>query len=148
MEDDPIPVLTALIELAEMQLAEAWAEIRDQNTYALALSALGVGIIGVVVAAQTALGCRWWVPIPGLGLASFVALIGTLRVKTDLGPEPISFYAAFGEASPQDALAQLLADLIGAQHQVPIALRKQRVALLRVAGLFLVTAVYSTLLLL
>jgi hypothetical protein len=148
MGSDPIPILTALIDLAEVQLAEAWAEVRDQNTYALALSGLGVAVIGICVAAQASLGARWWVPIPGLALASFLALLGTRRAKTDLGPEPTSFYTAFGEYPAREALAQLLADLIGAQHQVPIALRKQRVALLRVAGLFLATAVYSTLLLL
>jgi hypothetical protein len=146
-EPDQIPILTALIELAEVQLVEAWAEVRDQNTYALALAGFGVATAGIVVAAQTSLGGRWWVPIPGLAVASFLALFGTRRAHTDLGPEPTSFYAAFGAVATQDALAQLLADLIGTQHEVPATLRAQRVALLRVAALFLATAVYSTLLL-
>ena len=146
-EPDPIPILTALIELAEVQLAEAWAEIRDQNTYALALAALGVATAGIVVAAQPQLGGHWWVPIPGLAVASFLALFGTRRAHTELGPEPTSFYAAFGASASEDALAQLLADLIGTQHKVPATLRAQRVTLLRVAALFLTTAVYSTLLL-
>jgi nuclear transport factor 2 (NTF2) superfamily protein len=37
--DPPVPILTALIALAEVQLTESWAEARDQNTYALALAA-------------------------------------------------------------------------------------------------------------
>jgi len=40
--DPPIPILTALIVLAQVQLAEAWAEVRDQNTYALALAVAGL----------------------------------------------------------------------------------------------------------
>ena len=30
------------------QLAESWAEVRDQNTYALAIAALGIAVIGIV----------------------------------------------------------------------------------------------------
>jgi hypothetical protein len=66
--DPPIPILTALIALAQVQLAEAWAEVRDQ-----------------LVAART--------------------------------------------------------------EDVPSVLRRQRIALLAVAGLFAITAIYSTLLL-
>ena len=77
--DPPIPILTALIALAQVQLAEAWAEVRDQNTY---------------------------------------------------------------------ALAQLLAKLVAARTKdVPSVLRRQRIALLAVAGLFAITSIYSTLLL-
>jgi hypothetical protein len=146
-DSDPIPILSALIELAEVQLGEAWAEIRDQNTYALALAGLGVAAIGIVVAAQNPLGKSWWTPIPGLGFASLLALVETRRARSDLGPEPASFFAAFGETETQLALAQLLADLIATQRQVPVTLRAQRVALLRVAVAFGATAVYSTVLL-
>jgi hypothetical protein len=46
------------------------------------------------------------------------------------------------------ALAQLLANLVAARTKdVPSVLRRQRRALLIVAGLFAITAVYSTLLL-
>jgi hypothetical protein len=38
--DPQIPVLEALIAFAQVQLTEAWAEVRDQNTYALALAAV------------------------------------------------------------------------------------------------------------
>jgi hypothetical protein len=144
---DPIPVLTLLIEMTEVQLTEAWAEQRDQNTYALALAALGVATMGIVVSAQSALGVHWWIPIPGLAFASVIALIGTRGTKTILGPEAASFYAAYGATPAPEALAQLLADLIDVRSQVPATLRAQRVSLLIVGGLFAATAVYSTLLL-
>jgi hypothetical protein len=76
-KSDPIPVLTALIEMTEVQLAEAWAEVRDQNTYALALAGLNVAIMGIVVAAQVTLGPHWWIPIPGLAVVTVTALVGT-----------------------------------------------------------------------
>jgi hypothetical protein len=83
-----------------------WA---DQNTYALALAALGIA---------------------------------------RLGPDPVSFYEAFATTSTQDALAQLLAKLVAARTKdVPSVLRRQRIALLAVAGLFAITAIYSMLLL-
>src|SRR5664280_1879000 len=145
--DPPVPILTALIELAEVQLTEAWAEARDQNTYALALAALGVAVIGIIAAIQGPLGHRWWVPIPGLAVTSIVALFGTRRARARLGPDPASFYEAFGTTRTQDALAQLLANLMDARTDVPLALRRQRIALLAVAGLFAITAAYSTLLL-
>jgi hypothetical protein len=146
--DPPIPILTALIALAQQQLAEAWAEVRDQNTYALAVAALGIAVIGIVAAIQGPLGHRWWVPIPGLAVTSIVALLGTRRARARLGPDPVSFYEAFATTSTQDALAQLLAKLVAVRTKdVPSVLRRQRVALLAVAGLFAITAVYSTLLL-
>jgi len=146
--DPPIPILTALIALAQVQLAEAWAEVRDQNTYALALAALGIAVIGIVAAVQTQLGGDWWVPIPGLAVTSIVALLGTRRARARLGPDPVSFYEAFATTSTQDALAQLLAKLVTARTKdVPSVLRRQRIALLAVAGLFAITAIYSTLLL-
>jgi hypothetical protein len=47
-----------------------------------------------------------------------------------------------------EELAQLLANLVAARTKdVPLVLRRQRIALLVVAGLFAITAVYSTLLL-
>lgn len=67
-DSDPTPVVTVLIEMTEVQLTEAWAEQRDQNTYALALAALGVAIMGIVVSAQSVLGGHWWVPIPWLAV--------------------------------------------------------------------------------
>jgi hypothetical protein len=133
-EPDPqIPVLEALIAHAEVQLAEAWAEVRDQNTYALALAALGIAVIGIIAAVQAQLGGDWWVPIPGLVLTSIVALVGTQD---------------YGEVATKDALAQLLSDLRATRiEEIPSALDSQRRALLIVAGLFAITAVYSTLLL-
>lgn len=144
---DPTVVLQELIQLAEVQLAEYWAVTRDQNTYALALSALGVAIMGVIVAAQSVLGSHWWVPLPGLGFASFVAVFGTRRAHSGLGPDPAAFYAAFGDAPTQEALSHLLADVLVAQSNVPKTLLRQRIALLGVAVLFAATAVYSTVLL-
>ncbi len=146
-DPDATPILTVLIEMTEVQLTEAWAEQRDQNTYALALAALGVAIMGIVVSAQSVLGGQWWVPIPGLALGSAVALVGTRGSKTILGPEAASFYAAFGAAPAEEALAQLLADLIDVRNQVPATLRAQRVGLLIVGGVFAATAAYSTVLL-
>jgi len=139
----------ALIQLAEVQLTESWAEVRDQNTYALALAALGVAVIGIVAAAQSQLGGDWWVPIPGLVVTSVVALFGTLRVRpTGLGINPTFFYDDQGAATTKDALAQLLSDLMDTlTSEVPFVLRSQRRALLAVAGLFAITAIYSTLLL-
>jgi hypothetical protein len=146
--DPPIPILTALIALAQVQLAEAWAEVRDQNTYVLALAALGIAVIGIVAAIQGPLGHEWWVPIPGLGLSSTVALVGTRRVEASLGPDPERFYQDYGEVATRDALAQLLSDLRATRiEEIPAALDSQRRALLIVAGLFAITAVYSTLLL-
>jgi hypothetical protein len=101
--DPPIPILTALIELAQVQLTEAWAEVRDQNTYALALAALGIAVIGIVAAAQTQLGGDWWVPIPGLAVSSVVALFGTRRVRASLGPDPESFYHDHGATATRCA---------------------------------------------
>jgi len=72
-------VLEALIALAQVQLTEAWAEVRDQNSYALALAALGIAVIGIIAAVQAQLGGDWWVPIPGLAVTSIVALLGTRR---------------------------------------------------------------------
>jgi hypothetical protein len=144
---DPTPLLRELIGLAEVQLAESWAVTRDQNTYALALSALGVAIMGVIVTAQSVLGSDWWVPLPGLATASVVAILGTRQANSELGPDPAAFYAAFGEASTKEALAYLLADVLQAQGEVPKTLRRQRIALLVVAVIFVATAVYSTLLL-
>jgi hypothetical protein len=148
-EPDPqIPVLEALIAHAEVQLAEAWAEVRDQNTYALALAALGIAVIGIIAAVQAQLGGDWWVPIPGLVLTSIVALVGTRRVEASLGPDPERFYQDYGEVATKDALAQLLSDLRATRiEEIPSALDSQRRALLIVAGLFAITAVYSTLLL-
>jgi hypothetical protein len=147
--DPPVPILTALIELAQVQLAEAWAEVRDQNTYALALAALGIAVIGIIAAAQTQLGGDWWVPIPGLGLSSIVALVGTRRVRpAGLGINPARFYEDHGTAATKDSLAQLLSDLMDTlSAEVPSVLRNQRRALLAVAGLFAITAVYSALVL-
>jgi hypothetical protein len=60
----------------------------------------------------------------------------------------MGFYTEFGEAPTQQALAQLLSDLVVIQTlDVAAALDRQRFALLAVAGLFAITAVYSTLLL-
>jgi hypothetical protein len=148
-EPDPqIPILEALIAHAEVQLAEAWAEVRDQNTYALALAALGIAVIGIVAALQSQLGSDWWVPIPGLGLSSIVALVGTRRVRPGLGINPARFYEDHGTAATKDALAQLLSDLMKTlTAEVPSVLRRQRRALLAVAALFVITAVYSALLL-
>lgn len=140
---DPSDLLRELIQLAEVQLAESWAVTRDQNTYALALSALGVALMGVVVAAQSVLGSHWWVPLPGLGVASFYAIIGTRRAHSGLGPDPAAFYATFSHELPPQALAHLLADVLQAQRKVPKTLRNQRIALLGVAALFAVTAGYS-----
>lgn len=65
-----------------------------------------------------------------------------------LGPDPVSFYEVFATTRTQDALAQLLARLVAARTEdVPSVLRRQRIALLAVAGLFAITAIYSTLLL-
>jgi membrane protein implicated in regulation of membrane protease activity len=75
-----------------------WA---DQNTYALALAALGIAVIGIVAAVQTQLGGDWWVPIPGLAVTSIVALLGTRRARARLGPDPVSFYEAFATTSTQ-----------------------------------------------
>lgn len=149
-EPDPqVPLLAALIEFAQTQLVESWAEIRDQNTYALAVAALGVAVIGIVAATQSTLGDHWWVPVPGLAVTSFVALFGTRRVRPGFGPDPARFYSDHGEKTTKVALAQLLADLIDTQTKdVPSVLRRQRIALLVVAVLFTVTAIYSTLLLL
>lgn len=146
-ESDPIPVLTALIEMTEVQLAEAWAEVRDQNTYALALAGLSVAIMGIVVAAQGALGSQWWIPMPGLAVVTLTALVGTRGRATNLGPDAASFYESFGSVPPEDALAQLLADLIDARSNVPAILRAQRDSLLWVGALLAITAVYSTVLL-
>ena len=145
--DPPIPVLEALIALAQVQLTEAWAEVRDQNTYALALAALGIAVIGIVAAIRarsaTTGGCR-----SPASPSSIVALLGTRRARARLGPDPVSFYETFGTTSTQDALAQLLANLVAARTKdVPSVLRRQRIALLAVGGLFAITAVYSTLLL-
>jgi hypothetical protein len=146
--DPPIPVLAALVALAQVQLTEAWAEVRDQNTYALALAALGIAVIGIIAAAQAQLGGDWWVPIPGLGLSSIVALVGTRRVRPGLGINPARFYEDHGTAATKDALAQLLADLMKTlSAEVPSVLRSQRRALFAVAALFAITAAYSTLLL-
>jgi O-antigen/teichoic acid export membrane protein len=146
--DPPVPLVTALVGLAQVQLTEAWAEVRDQNTYALALAALGIAVIGIIAAAQAQLGGDWWVPIPGLGLSSIVALVGTRRVRPGLGINPARFYDDHGTAATKDALAQLLSDLMKTlTTEVPSVLRSQRRALLAVAGLFAITAVYSTLLL-
>jgi len=146
--DPPIPVLTELVGLAQVQLTEAWAEVRDQNTYALALAALGIAVIGIIAAVQTQLGGDWWVPIPGLFVSSFVALVGTRRVEASLGPDPERFYQDYGEVATKDALAQLLSDLRATRmEEIPSALDSQRRALLIVAGLFVITAVYSALLL-
>jgi hypothetical protein len=146
--DPPIPVLTALVGLAQVQLTEAWAEVRDQNTYALALAALGIAVIGIIAAAQAQLGGDWWVPIPGLGLSSIVALFGTRRVRASLGPDPESFYQEHDDAPTREALAQLLSDLRTTRtEEIPSALSSQRRALLIVAGLFAITAVYSRLVL-
>ena len=104
--DSPVPVLMALIALAQAQLAESWAEVRDQNTYALALAALGIAVIGIVAAIQSPLGHDWWVPIPGLAVTSVVALVGTRRVRADFGPNPASFYEDHGTKETPAALAQ------------------------------------------
>jgi hypothetical protein len=146
--DPAIPTLTALIALAQAQLAETWAEVRDQNTYALALAALGIAIIGIVAAVQAQLGGDWWVPIPGLGLSSMMALVGTRRVRPGLGINPARFYEDHGTAATKDALAQLLSDLMRTlTTEVPPVLRSQRRTLVAVAALFVITAVYSALLL-
>jgi hypothetical protein len=146
--DTQAPLLAALIELAEVQLSESWAEIRDQNTYALALAALGVAVIGIVAAIQGPLGHEWWVPIPGLAAASVAALVSTRYIDVpSMGPDPGDFYGKFSDLKPQAALAQLLADLLAARAAVPFTLRVQRLALLLVVGLFSLTAIYSTLLL-
>ena len=146
--DLPVTLLTALIELAEVQLTESWAEVRDQNTYALALAALGIAVIGIVAAAQAQLGGDWWVPIPGLAVSSIVALVGTRRVRASLGPDPESFYQDHSDAPTQESLGQLLSDLRATRtEEIPSTLRSQRGALLIVAGLFAITAVYSVLLL-
>ena len=107
---------------------------------------VGVAVIGIIVAIQTTLGHRWWVPIPGLAIASSLALFGTRRAHAGLGPDTMGFYTEFGEAPTQQALAQLLSDLVVLQTlDVAAALDRQRFALLAVAGLFAITAVYSTL---
>jgi hypothetical protein len=146
--DPQIPILDALIGVAQVQLAEAWAEVRDQNTYALALAALGIAVIGIVAALQSQLGDDWWVPIPGLGFSSIVALVGTRRVRPGLGINPARFFEDHGTAATKDALAQLLADLMKTlTAEIPSVLRSQRRALFGVVALFVITAVYSTLLL-
>ena len=52
-EPEPTQTLSALVDLVEVQLAEAWGEVRDQNTYALALAGLGVAVMGIVVGAHS-----------------------------------------------------------------------------------------------
>lgn len=70
------------------------------------------------------------------------------RVEASLGPDPERFYQDYGEVATKDALAQLLSDLRATRiEEIPSALDSQRRALLIVAGLFAITAVYSTLLL-
>lgn len=143
-----VPLLKALVDLAQVQLTESWAEVRDQNAYALALAALGVAVIGIVAAVQSQLGDDWWVPIPGLAAASIVALLGTRRARARLGPDPVGFYEAFATAKTRDALAQLLANLVAERTKdVSWVLRRQRIVFLAVAGLFAMTAIYSTLVL-
>ena len=51
-EPDPtIPVLTALVALAQVQLVEAWASATRTPTR-WALAALGIAVIGIIAAAQ------------------------------------------------------------------------------------------------
>jgi hypothetical protein len=90
---DETSLISELIHLAEIQLAESHATIREQNTYALALAGFGGTIISIVVAAQRSLGPHWWLPIPGLAVAGSIAALGSTRIARDmLGPDPKLFY--------------------------------------------------------
>jgi hypothetical protein len=142
---DETSLLSELVQLAEMQLTESHAAIREQNTYALALAALGATMISIVVAAQAPLGARWWSPVPGLILAIVIAALGSSQITEDkLGPDPKLFYEEFQNEKPPDALIQLLADLRGARLAVPAVLSGQRRMLNRSVVVFVLTAIYST----
>ena len=142
-ESDPIPLLTGLIQLTVAQLAEAWAEVRDQNTYLLALAALSVAVMGIIAGVRRPLGADWWVPLPGLAATVSAALSSTAGVTTSLGPSATSFYEDFGESPAAESMAQLLSDLVAAVPEARAALRRQRSRLQLIFGLVAVTATYS-----
>lgn len=141
---DRVLLLTELLRLGEEQLADLWAEAREQNTYALGLAGVGVTIMSILAVAQTALGADWWVPIPGLTIAIGIALVGTNTArKTYHGPDPAAFYDLFSEHVAEDALSQLLADVGNARIRMAPVLRKQRIWLYTALTAVVLTALYS-----
>jgi hypothetical protein len=137
-------MLTALIELVEVQLAEMWAQVRDQNTYMLGFAGLGFAGIGIVAAAQSVLGKHWWVPIPGLFVTSVFALLSTRVATSNLGPRAPDFYDAFEATPPAEALGHLLADLNHVLWTAPRAtIERQRLLFYVSIVLLAITAAYS-----
>jgi hypothetical protein len=104
-------VLGASLAHAEIQLQ---AQITDETS----LDGRTMGVLGfngallaADVAAKTLLGTWWWSPLPFVGVATALCLRSTFSKDTYLGPEALTFYAAYGGQAAGQARKQLLADL-------------------------------------
>jgi hypothetical protein len=141
-----VAALESLVDLAHSQISASLSRAASIDNQALGLVALDAALIAVVVAAQGALGPRGWVAIPGLTLS--IVLGGSVLAVTrfDLGPEPEYLYAQVETAvlSGEQVIAKLLADLIDTDKANQSPLRLKATRLLIAVGVLILTAIYTT----
>jgi hypothetical protein len=109
--------LQALIDLAMAQHGAGLDRGANIDFQAIGLLTLDSALLAAVIGAQNALGHLWWILIPGL-LAATAAAGAVMwlpsRDDFDLGPDPADFYQRFRGLTADDALAQLLSDVLAA----------------------------------
>jgi hypothetical protein len=136
-------VLEELIDLAEAQIAAMFGRATNLDTQALGLVAFDAALVAADLAAQQPLGNRWWVPIPGLAISILAGASVMAVTRFDLGPSPSDFYTQNAESPRDEALAQLLSDLVASQRRNSQPLRLKTGRLVVALATLLLTIVYS-----
>ena len=139
------PLLEALIGLAQAQIAALFDRASNLDTQAIGLITLDVALVALTVGARQSLGARWWIPLPGLTFSAIagVSVMWLRQERFDLGPSPRDFYGQFKDAGDDQALAQLLSDLVATQERNREPLRLKTLRLFISLGLLVLTFLVS-----
>lgn len=113
-------LLDASLSLAHTQLVGQLADETSLDARTMGTLGFTGALLAVDIAAKDLLGAAWWTPLIALGLAAICCLSPTLGIgfgfarKTDLGPDPVAFYSAYGSRPSRAARQQLLSELVAA----------------------------------
>jgi hypothetical protein len=128
-------LLDASLTLAHTQLVGQLADETSLDARTMGTLGFTGALLAADVAAKDLLGVAWWTPLVAIGLATACCLSPALGIgfgfarDTDLGPDPVSFYATYASRPSRAAREQLLRDLVSAFARNAHRLRAKQRAL-------------------